>query len=258
MGRKFCSSDWHGCLNPALKLLDYLEPNDTLYFLGDVIDRGDHGAALLNILLSDPRVKMINGNHEMMMIETLSKALKTDIRDEDIFYDILYSSLWFQNGGIYTWENNLENKTRAELKEIVNKLSNLKSNIVYKSPNGHTVFMEHAGHTITDTPYYTHDPYWDRSHFNDNWGGKDNEYIIHGHTPVQYLKFSYGYKDQPPLTKEEQLIKYDWYKSEINYDPEVIQYCDGHKFDIDLCTIVSDKVALIDLDTFEIKYFGGN
>ena len=37
--------------------------------------------------------------------------------------------------------------------------------------------------------------------------------------------------------------------------PEVIRYCDGHKFDIDMCTIASERIALIDLDTFEIKYF---
>ena len=39
--------------------------------------------------------------------------------------------------------------------------------------------------------------------------------------------------------------------------PEILTYCGGHKIDLDLCTIVTNRAALLDLDTFEVKYFEG-
>ena len=55
MGKVYASSDWHGCLAPAQKVLDFLQPDDKLYFLGDAIDRGDHGYQIMTKLLNDPR-----------------------------------------------------------------------------------------------------------------------------------------------------------------------------------------------------------
>jgi hypothetical protein len=59
-------------------------------------------------------------------------------------------------------------------------------------------------------------------------------------------------------TKKDLLIGRMWDSSEIDWKPEVIRYCDGHKFCIDMCTVASDRVALLDLDTFEVKYFDGD
>ena len=82
-----------------------------------------------------------------------------------------------------------------------------------------------------------------------------NTYLVHGHTPVQYLKFKYGYKTMEPITKEERLHKHDWWKDKENTNPKIIRYCNGHKFCVDLCTIVSNRIGLLDLDTFEEIYF---
>lgn len=255
MGKIFCSADWHGCYEPAKKLLDYLKPDDTLYYLGDAIDRGDRGFELLEMLLTDPRVKMIAGNHEMMMIETLQYYIYSS--DEDYRWHILYNSNWFYNGGQKTWDNKLKNKTDAELNQLINAINKLPSCYTYQSSAGHKVILEHAGYTPTDRPFRNHDPYWDREHFLDNWEGSENTYIVHGHTPVQYLKFMYGYKDAPPLTREEKKLINTWYNDDVTYIPEVIQYCGGHKIDIDCCTIDSNRVALLNLDTFKTIYFDG-
>lgn len=256
MGKVYATSDWHGCANPAKKVFNWLKPDDTLYFLGDAIDRGDQGIELLERLLKDPRVKMINGNHEMMMIEALSEYLK-ELYKEDA-WDALYDSLWFSNGGQHTWENGLMQKSRIEIKCLINTLVRLPNIFKYTSPAGHIVVLEHAGYTITDIPHRSHDPYWDRGHFLDRWGGLDHTYMVHGHTPVQYLKFMYGYNGQQPLTKEEMKQKKDWFnynKVDFDWKPSILRYCEGHKFDIDMCTIVSNRVSLLDLDTFETIYF---
>ena len=36
---------------------------------------------------------------------------------------------------------------------------------------------------------------------------------------------------------------------------EIVTYCDGHKIDIDLCTVYTDKVAILNLDTLIPIYF---
>ena len=125
--------------------------------------------------------------------------------------------------------------------------------------------MEHAGYTPFDVPHRSHDPLWDREHFYDKWDtgferdglDPENTYLVHGHTPVQYLRLMYGYNGMEPFTENEIKHKRDWYwdGNEKVIIPEVIRYTDGHKFDIDCCTIVSGRIALLDLDTFEVIYF---
>jgi hypothetical protein len=82
-------------------------------------------------------------------------------------------------------------------------------------------------------------------------------YLVHGHTPVQFLKYEFGYKGQPPKTKEDIKAAHDWLYGDDTLCPKptIIRYCDGHKFCIDMCTAVSNRIALLDLDTFEEIYF---
>lgn len=254
MGRTFASSDWHGCWEPAKQVLDFLGPDDTLYFLGDAMDRGPDGYKIMKELLSDKRVIYIKGNHEEMMANSLNSFLEC----QDFDY------LWFMNGGDYTWES-ISNFSDDILRSIAIKLYRLPTNYIYKSPKGHTVILEHAGYSPFDIPHRTHNPLWDREHFYDNWNGgwgqengenPDTTYLVHGHTPVQYLEFRYGYKGQPQKTKEMMQYGKQWNKYyDCNWIPEVIRYCDEHKFDIDMCTISSGRIALLDLDTFETIYF---
>lgn len=62
-------SDIHGCLDEYLALLDRLalSSSDTLYILGDAIDRGPASAAVLTDVLSRPGVLYIPGNHDYFL-----------------------------------------------------------------------------------------------------------------------------------------------------------------------------------------------
>lgn len=257
-GRTFCSCDWHGCGTVAKKVLNCLQPDDTLYFLGDAIDRNPDGVEIFKTLISDKRVKMIKGNHE----EMLSLAIPYIVDDYEL--DSLYYIHWISNGGSKT-ERALEKLPKQEILKIKRIIDKMPIEMIYDSPLGHSVILEHAGFSPFVVPHRTHEPLWDRQHFHDEWfGGYDYKgldpettYLVHGHTPVQYLQFEFGYKDQPLKTKEDLLVGRMWDSPEINWKPEVIRYCDNHKFDIDCCTVVSNRVALLDLDTFEVKYFDG-
>lgn len=264
MGRVFASADWHGCLNLVQQVLNFLKPDDILYFLGDCCDRGPDGIKILDIIMNDPRIKMIKGNHDEMLREALP-YIRAEIININEYYGDKYE-LWYLNGGRATGEDLMLHYTPDQMLEFINFLNKLPTELKYKSPAGHTVIMEHAGYTPFDIPHRSHDPLWDREHFYDNWtsGSGASEiargtYLVHGHTPVQYLKYEYGYNGQKQLTKEEIKYKHTWYLDENEREsipaPTIIRYCDNHKFCIDMCTIASGRIALLDLDTFEEIYF---
>ena len=64
-------SDIHGEYDMFLELLDKigLKETDTLYVLGDILDRGPHPLRLLRKLMEMPNVVCLVGNHELMALE---------------------------------------------------------------------------------------------------------------------------------------------------------------------------------------------
>ena len=66
-------SDIHGRkdrFDDVLKQIK-LTKNDTLYILGDVIDRNPDGITILKYIMHKPNIKMLLGNHEYMMLNAL-------------------------------------------------------------------------------------------------------------------------------------------------------------------------------------------
>lgn len=251
MGKVYATADWHGCEAVANKVFEYLKPEDTLYFLGDAIDRGPDGIELVQKLMNRPNTIYMMGNHEEMLDRTF-----ISYKGQWITWDNTNINLWTYNGGRPTM-NALSKLPKEEVIKIMQFIRGCpKQNIIYKSPNGHKVFLEHAGYT----PYvnmHKHDPLWDRTHFYDNWTGLDDTFIVHGHTPVQYLLFDYGFKGIEDFPHDEEFFvkKRLWEEDAVCDKPTILRYCDGHKFDVDMCTIVTNRIALLDLDTFEEIYF---
>lgn len=100
----YVSSDLHGC-NPVefRKLLDRagFGPEDFLFVLGDVIDRGEYGAQLLLWLTQQPNMQLILGNHEAMMLacafvfDEVSPQRLERITGEEL----MMLESWWDNGG---------------------------------------------------------------------------------------------------------------------------------------------------------------
>lgn len=65
--------DIHGQYDLYMELLRQidLQPEDTLYVLGDVIDRGPDSIGILKDMMERDNVEMFIGNHEMMMLDYL-------------------------------------------------------------------------------------------------------------------------------------------------------------------------------------------
>ncbi len=67
----YVMSDVHGCKDRFCEMLQCIgfQAEDTLYVLGDVIDRGTDGIALLQQIRSTSNMILFMGNHEHMMLE---------------------------------------------------------------------------------------------------------------------------------------------------------------------------------------------
>ena len=70
----YVMSDIHGCYQTYLKMLEKigLRESDTLYILGDVIDRGKDGIKVLMDMMMRPNVIPLLGNHEYMAAISLA------------------------------------------------------------------------------------------------------------------------------------------------------------------------------------------
>ena len=69
-GRRFVIGDIHGCFRTFRYLVEeelHLNPSDTLFLLGDLIDRGKESKAVIDYireLSATMTVKPVMGNHE--------------------------------------------------------------------------------------------------------------------------------------------------------------------------------------------------
>lgn len=85
----YCISDIHGDYARYKAMLEHIgfSDTDTLYVIGDVIDRHPAGVDILLDIMERPNVKMLLGNHEQMCVDDLH------------WHELGTRQLWHQNGG---------------------------------------------------------------------------------------------------------------------------------------------------------------
>lgn len=138
----YVMSDIHGqgkkFIN-MLKLINFTD-NDTLYILGDVIDRGMDSIPLLRYVMSKKNIVMTLGNHEDFLIksydenlcienvEYVNKYIECLNSGENIYkYNINYlfnMANWLNNGGLITAYQFLKLNEIEQL-ETINYIKNL-------------------------------------------------------------------------------------------------------------------------------------
>lgn len=229
-GKTYAITDLHGRLDLWNEVKKILKPNDKVYFLGDAMDRGPDGYKLFIELLSDERVTYLKGNHEDMMANGISAYVHCSDPHDNF-------GLWTCfNGGIATW-NSVMTLSDELLLQIVAKLHSLPYEAVYVNKKEQTVYMNHAGippmfregknewDFIWNRRYYYEKREWKPDFWNkENWNLEwDNSYLVHGHTPI---------------------------KKDIG----ILEYSDGHCFNIDIGAVWRNKTVLLDLDTFKPTY----
>jgi serine/threonine protein phosphatase 1 len=154
-----------------LKQIQFNPPDDTIYILGDVIDRGAKPIATLKFIMETENIHFLIGNHEQLMLDFIDGKNKID---------------WPRNGYKNTLSQ-LKSLTKSEQNKI---LAYLRSRPYYKTitVNGKQYFLSHAGLDVS-LPFnrQPHDALiWSREKFYENKGLAD--YIcIFGHTPTLYI-----------------------------------------------------------------------
>lgn len=237
----YCFTDLHGQYDLWQQIKEYIKPDDTIFCLGDCIDRGDAGLKILFEVLNTPNITLLCGNHEDFIIQVGKECV-----DEEFSHQDSLIWLWLKNGGEKSIED-FEKLSIEEKKNLIEIIKKLPTHIEYTNTKGDVIYLCHAGRQpqtaerlVPDHHLFLNNYIWDRKHiYQLGWNGKDNEYCVHGHTPIyslQYYFFSAGIP--APENKF-----------------EIFKYCEGHKIDIDLCSYDTHKACLFNLDTFEPIYF---
>lgn len=230
---RYACSDLHGRYDLAEKILAALKPSDELYFLGDAIDRGHRSWDTLQLLLNDPRVTFMCGNHEDFLVKLYDGNPKETIYiDRYAYHRWEVREVWDYNGG---WEmmekcDDLRERSPETLHTLIETIKNARDQIIFTNDKGKQIVLTHAGYTPGRRKSTKDSQIWDRQHLKNSWP-KDEAFkdtiMIHGHTPIQYIDSTRISEDGP------------------------IYYADGHKIDIDLGAVFYGWTTLLDLDTLD-------
>ena len=189
--KTYCISDVHGHLDNLNRFVQTLEKDDRVFVLGDAIDKGPKSIECLEYIMNDSRFKMLLGNHEYMMFNTLSSKPGTYSYEDN--YD-----LWVNwNEGLDTLKE-YESLPRYKQINIFNYIKGLPLNVPNLKIGNRTFYLVHScPHsdnelTMADVEYNEDkisDYVWDRVVPGDKLE-IDNQIVVAGHTFVQtYLGY---------------------------------------------------------------------
>ena len=171
-------SDIHGDFESfmyMIKLINFKQ-DDTLYILGDIIDRGREPVKLLKYIMEQKNIECLMGNHEKMALECLRRNYLSDD--------------WYFNGGTITFEQ-IHNEGEKFRKELVKWITMLP---FFKVIDDLKIILIHAGfYADNDETEWSNivktsdirDFIWARpkNSFTYNGGNTGYRYIV-GHTPT--------------------------------------------------------------------------
>lgn len=147
----YVTSDLHGCPPETLERLlrkASFTPEDFLFVLGDVIDRGKHGADLLLWLTQQSNVQLILGNHEALLLSCafLFEEVTEESLERLTSEQFALAENWLRNGGAPTMAGLRRLlKTDPELLEGI--LDYLQDAPLFESlrVNGRSFILTHSG-----------------------------------------------------------------------------------------------------------------
>lgn len=137
--KTYVISDIHGQWEAYESILSQIDfpnfaPDDRLYILGDVIDRGFDSIKILQHIRQHPKqITMLLGNHEMMMLQSLRPPEDSQISS---------MSLWQATGGDSTYTEFQQHPPKIQ-EEILDFLQDLPDHVILER-NGQKFYLVHA------------------------------------------------------------------------------------------------------------------
>lgn len=192
----YVMSDLHGCYDKYKAMLENINFNaeDTLYILGDVVDRGEGGIKILFDMMSRTNVIPIIGNHKYMAYKVL-KSLNTEVLEDN--YETLTGDYfsWMQNGGrpILDAFLKLGEEDRERVLEYIGEFDLYEELVV----GDNKFLLVHGGLGNFDkekelAEYDIRDLIWERPDYDAMYF--DDKFLVTGHTPTFMIDPNYAGK----------------------------------------------------------------
>lgn len=173
-----------------LETINFKE-TDTLYVLGDVLDRGPHPIKVLRKLMETPNAICMVGNHELMAVECLEFLMKeiTDMSIEELDEEMLDNLVNWQYNGSKSTIDEFGELSPDEKQDV---LDFIKEFLIYEevTVSDRDYLLVHGGlgnyspeKDIED--YSLHELIWMRADYDVQYF-KD-KFVITGHTPTQSI-----------------------------------------------------------------------
>ena len=191
----YVMSDLHGQYEKYISMLDKIGfcDDDTLYVLGDIVDRGDDVIKLLKDMMSRSNVLPIMGNHDFMALHIMNK-LAVEITEENfdtqvdtsLIDDLL---LWQINGGQPTIDGfqKLSAEERADILDYIEDFPYY--DVVEIGEKCFILVHSGLGNFQTDKELYEYtidELAFKRSTYDTKYFS-DNVFVVSGHTPTLKL-----------------------------------------------------------------------
>lgn len=232
---QYVIADIHGYYENFLKLLEKIRftDEDTLYVLGDSVDRGPDPIRLLMDLSMRGNVYHIMGNHEYMALTCLKKMM-VEITQENCETqlnadDIRSYMHWLRDGGETTVEQ-FRRLTKDEQEALIEYIEDMPRYEVAETDQ-EIYILVHAGiaHFVPGkalSQYKAAELLFERS----DYGRKYFEHavLVTGHTPVSVLS-----SKQPP---------------------EVLFFNENNQIAIDCGACYGGRLACLCLETLQVFY----
>ena len=187
----YVMSDLHGCYDKYMKMLGKIQfgENDTLYILGDVVDRGDGGIKILQDMMTRRNVIPLRGNHDYLAHQLLNIISRSGDMYDDKFVEMY--QLWMLDGGGPTCDAFMD--LPAEQQKRI--LAYLNSFLIYDEveAGGNNFFLSHTVpekermlkfDSLLWQEFIVGEPEYEKEYFPD-------KYVVTGHTPTGFIDENY-------------------------------------------------------------------
>lgn len=189
----YAMSDIHGQYGQFRNMMEQitLGKDDTLYVLGDVVDRGPASMKILKYMMANPNIIPIMGNHELMALPCL-KLLVPELSN-DFLHELSSQARqsfaeWTLNGGISTIQEFLK-LPKEECRQVVEYIETFRpygKEII----NNREYWLVHAGmENFSESrrleEYSVKELVWRRTDFDITYF--KNIIVVSGHTPTQNI-----------------------------------------------------------------------
>jgi len=188
----YAMSDLHGCYDKYLSMLDkiQLKKEDTLYILGDVVDRGPDGIKILLDMCERENVIFLRGNHDYTAMRVFRCLFdqSADFNDDEL---VPLIQLWVSDGGNTTLEQfmsvSADEKSKAltylwHSKTFVEiEVNGIQYNLSHTVPEKEIML---SADKLTLDDYIMGEPDYELKYF-------DDKILVTGHTPTGLIEKAY-------------------------------------------------------------------